>query len=55
MALVYLFASDDAHVAGIASTAGNVPVQQVCENNMGLLELCRMSVPVSKGPWGDWG
>ncbi|MFI5509436.1 nucleoside hydrolase [Mycobacterium sp. NPDC051804] len=49
MALVYLFASDDAEVVGIASTAGNVPVQQVCENNLGLLELCRMSVPVSKG------
>jgi purine nucleosidase len=26
MALVYLFASDDADVVGIASTAGNVPV-----------------------------
>ncbi len=49
MALVYLFASDDAEVVGIASTAGNVPVQQVCRNNLGLLELCRMSVPVSKG------
>ena len=49
MALVYLFASDDAEVVGIASTAGNVPVQQVCENNLGLLELCRMDVPVSKG------
>ena len=30
MALVYLFASDDVDVVGIASTAGNVPVQQVC-------------------------
>jgi purine nucleosidase len=49
MALVYLYASDDAEVVGIASTAGNVPVQQVCRNNLGLLELCRMSVPVSKG------
>ena len=49
MALVYLFASDDADVVGIASTAGNVPVQQVCRNNLGLLELCGMSVPVSKG------
>lgn len=49
MALVYLFASDDAEVVGIASTAGNVPVQRVCENNLGLLELCRMNVPVSKG------
>ncbi len=50
MALVYLFASDDADVVGIASTAGNVPVQQVCRNNLGLLELCRITgVPVSKG------
>ena len=50
MALVYLFASDDVDVVGIASTAGNVPVQQVCRNNLGLLELCRITgVPVSKG------
>jgi purine nucleosidase len=50
MALVYLFASDDAEVVGIASTAGNVPVQQVCENNLALLELCQITgVPVSKG------
>ncbi|MDT5015285.1 MAG: purine nucleosidase [Mycobacterium sp.] len=50
MALVYLFASDDAKVVGIASTAGNVPVQQVCENNLALLQLCRITgMPVSKG------
>lgn len=49
MALVYLLASDDAEVVGIASTAGNVPVQQVCENNLRLLELCGVNVPVSKG------
>jgi purine nucleosidase len=49
MALVYLFASDDADVVGIASTAGNVPVQQVCENNLKLLELCGLDIPVSKG------
>jgi purine nucleosidase len=49
MALVYLFGSDDAEVVGIASTAGNVPVQQVCRNNLGLLELCGMDIPVSKG------
>jgi purine nucleosidase len=50
MALVYLFASDEAELVGIASTAGNVPVQQVCQNNLGLLELCRITgVPVSKG------
>ncbi|MBV9350996.1 MAG: nucleoside hydrolase [Mycobacterium sp.] len=50
IALVYLMASPDAELVGIASTGGNVGVDQVCENNLGLLELCRMSdVPVSKG------
>jgi purine nucleosidase len=50
MALVYLFGSSDAELVGIASTAGNVPVQQVCENNLGLLELCHVDgIPVSKG------
>ncbi|OBK72801.1 nucleoside hydrolase [Mycobacterium sp. 1274761.0] len=50
MALVYLFGSADADVVGIASTAGNVAVQQVCINNLGLLELCRVEgIPVSKG------
>ncbi len=50
MALAYLFGSADAELVGIASTAGNVPVQQVCANNLGLLELCRVEgVPVSKG------
>src|SRR5690349_16186014 len=50
MALAYLFGSADAELVGIASTAGNVPVQQVCENNLGLLELCRIDgIPVSKG------
>jgi purine nucleosidase len=51
LALLYLFASPDADVVGIASTTGNVAVQQVCENNLGLLELCRIDdVPVSRGP-----
>jgi purine nucleosidase len=51
LALMYLLASPDADVVGIASTGGNVPVQQVCVNNLGLLELCRITgVPVSKGP-----
>lgn len=50
MALAYLFASPDAEVVGIAATAGNVPVHQVCDNNLGLLDLCRIAdVPVSKG------
>ncbi|HEY1442260.1 MAG TPA: nucleoside hydrolase [Mycobacterium sp.] len=50
LALMYLFASPEADVIGIASTGGNVAVQQVCQNNLGLLELCRITdVPVSKG------
>jgi purine nucleosidase len=50
MALLYLLASPDAEVVGIASTAGNVAVDQVCENNLGLLELCGATdIPVSKG------
>ena len=53
MALVYLFASADAELVGIASTAGNVGTQQVCRNNLGLLELCQVTgVPVSKGADG---
>jgi purine nucleosidase len=50
MAVVFLLASADAELVGIASTAGNVPVQEVCQNNLRLLELCRASdIPVSKG------
>jgi purine nucleosidase len=50
MALAYLLASEDAEIVGIASTAGNVPVDQVCINNLGLLALCGFGdIPVSKG------
>jgi purine nucleosidase len=50
MALVYLLASADAELVGIASTGGNIHVEQVCANNLGLLELCRApTIPVSKG------
>jgi purine nucleosidase len=50
MALIYLLASADAEVVGIASTGGNIHVEQVCANNLGLLELCRApAIPVSKG------
>lgn len=50
MALAYLLASPEAELVGIASTAGNVGVQQVCQNNLGLLELCRATgIPVSIG------
>jgi purine nucleosidase len=50
LALVYLLASPQAELVGIASTGGNVGVDQVCQNNLGLLDLCRAAdVPVSKG------
>ena len=46
----YTDRAPDAGRWGIASTAGNVPVQQVCRNNLGLLELCQITgVPVSRG------
>jgi hypothetical protein len=34
-ALAYLFAAADAELIGNALTAGNVPVQQVCEGDLG--------------------
>ena len=50
MALVYLLASTDADLVGIASTGGNVDVDQVCRNNLGLLQLCGATdIPVSRG------
>ena len=50
MALVYLLASDDADLVGIASTGGNVDVDKVCSNNLGLLQLCGATdIPVSRG------
>lgn len=50
MALVYLLASPDAELIGIASTGGNVDVDHVCRNNLGLLQLCDATdIPVSRG------
>jgi purine nucleosidase len=50
IALIYLLASPDAELVGIASTAGNVAVDQVCVNNLRLLDLCGADgVPVFKG------
>ncbi len=49
-ALVYLLASADADLVGVASTGGNVDVDQVCRNNLGLLALCGATgIPVSRG------
>ncbi|HEY5854936.1 MAG TPA: nucleoside hydrolase [Aldersonia sp.] len=41
LALVLLLASPDAEILGIASTAGNVGVEQVAANNLAWLDLCR--------------
>lgn len=41
LALLYLLASPEAEILGIASTAGNVPVEQVAANNLNWLGLCR--------------
>ena len=50
IALIYLLAGTDADLVGIASTGGNIAVDQVCANNLGLLELCRApGIPVSRG------
>ena len=50
LALVYLLASDDADLVGLASTAGNVSADQVCRNNLCLLEVCGATgIPVSRG------
>jgi purine nucleosidase len=53
MALAYLFASPEAQLVGIASTAGNIGVDEVCINNLGLLDLCAQpDIPVSRGADG---
>ncbi|WP_176456211.1 nucleoside hydrolase [Mycobacterium marinum] len=50
LALIYLLASTDADLVGIASTGGNTSVDQVCTNNLGVLELCRSGdIPVARG------
>lgn len=50
LAVIYLLASPDADLVGIASTGGNIAVGQVCANNLSLLELCGAAdIPVSKG------
>ncbi len=50
LALVYLLASADVELVGLASTGGNVAVHQVCQNNLDLLALCQVrEVPVAKG------
>ncbi|QLL08438.1 nucleoside hydrolase [Mycobacterium vicinigordonae] len=53
IALIYLLASRDVELVGVGSSAGNVGVDQVCANNLGLLDLCGAAdVPVSRGADG---
>ncbi|WP_441949596.1 nucleoside hydrolase [Nocardia sp. 2TAF39] len=40
LALLYVLASPDAEIAGIAATAGNVPAAQVAANNLAWLDVC---------------
>ncbi|MGW4841758.1 nucleoside hydrolase [Nocardia brasiliensis] len=40
LALLYLLASAEAQIIGIASTAGNVPAPQVAANNLAWLDVC---------------
>ncbi|NIL76500.1 Pyrimidine-specific ribonucleoside hydrolase RihA [Rhodococcus sp. B10] len=40
LALLYLLSSPEAEILSIASTAGNVPVNQVAANNLAWLDLC---------------
>ncbi|WP_228001537.1 nucleoside hydrolase [Nocardia australiensis] len=41
LALLYLLASPEAEIAGIAATAGNVPAPRVAANNLAWLDVCR--------------
>ncbi len=41
LALLYLLASPEAEILGIASTAGNVPAAQVAANNLAWLDVCK--------------
>ena len=50
LALLYLLGRPDVDLVGIASTAGNVPVDVVTENNLAWLSLVdRTSIPVHRG------
>ncbi|MEO9330156.1 nucleoside hydrolase [Gordonia aurantiaca] len=50
VALLYLLARSDVDLVGVASSAGNVPVDVVTANNLSWLELCgRPEIPVYVG------
>ncbi len=55
LALLYLLASPEAEILGIASTAGNVPVEQVAANNLNWLALCGApDIEVALAPASHW-
>ncbi|WP_433594663.1 nucleoside hydrolase [Nocardia sp. CA-145437] len=50
LGLLYLLASPEAEIIGIASTAGNVPAPRVAANNLALLDLARApEIEVTQG------
>ena len=50
LALLYLLARRDVDLVGVASTAGNVPVDVVAANNLAWLAMCgRSEIPVHVG------
>ncbi|WP_280501002.1 nucleoside hydrolase, partial [Nocardia farcinica] len=50
LALLYLLASPDAELLGIASTAGNVGAAQVAANNLAWLDVCHApQIEVARG------
>ncbi|MGW4353765.1 nucleoside hydrolase [Nocardia sp. NPDC004582] len=50
LGLLYLLASPEAEIVGIASTAGNVPAPRVAANNLALLDLARApEIEVAQG------
>ncbi|MGV9825676.1 MULTISPECIES: nucleoside hydrolase [unclassified Gordonia (in: high G+C Gram-positive bacteria)] len=50
IALLYLLARTDVNLVGVASTAGNVPVDVVTDNNLAWLSVCRRpEIPVFRG------
>lgn len=52
LALTYLACRGDVELAGIVSTAGNVTVDHVTRNNLALVELLGLDVPVATGADG---
>jgi purine nucleosidase len=52
IALTYLASRPEVELAGIVSTAGNVPTDHVLGNNLALAEMLDLDVPVARGADG---